>query len=271
MTAIDERKTIGKEELKRIIESCQTVETKDLNPFLVEVDELIAVIKQYYPDWRDLEDLCLDAEALNQIASIIKLQSQWIKRRASSLYRDPFLVQEKLHILPVKRITELFKDAWHPIVEFEQASIGSLEAAMMYWNQLVPLNERWVRENNPLKETELTTLEELVKQGIIASETFTSELENVWSELGVAVGEEGKIDYWDFVCTKTYKETIKRAYLMSFLVTYGYADLEVNPLKELVFLRPKDAQVTRENTQAFSFPLSISYEVWNECRKDQKD
>ena len=99
---------MGKEELEKIIEFCKSVELKGLDPFLIEVDDLIAVIKEYFPRWTDPDELSLDAKALNQVASVIKLQSEWIKHRSSSLYRDPFLIEEKIRTFPIAQITEIF-------------------------------------------------------------------------------------------------------------------------------------------------------------------
>ena len=270
MATAKKPRRLGKEELRRIIEFCQSVESRGLNPFLVEVDDLISVIKEYYPNWEDPDDLCLDAEALNSIASIIKLQSEWIKRRASSLYRDPFLVEEKLRSLPIEKIVEVFQKAWHPVVEFEQITIGSLGAAMKYWNALAPLDERWREDELALAETGATTRDELVKQGLLLSETFSSELEDLWNELKSAVGKDGKISYWDFVGADTYEDTVKRAYLTSFLITYGYAALEVHPLEEKIFILPYQKQISKEDAQPFSFPIPISFEEWKRWREGRE-
>jgi hypothetical protein len=270
MAATKRPKTLGKEELRRIIEFCSSVESKGLNPFLVEVEDLIAVIKQYFPNWKDPEDLCLDAEALNQIASVIRSQSQWIRQRATSLYRDPFLVEEKLRSLPVERIAEIFQEAWHPLVELEQITGGSLEAALEYWDRLVPLDERWRKENLALMEAGPTTREELIEQGILLSETFTAEMEALWNKLKSSVQEGGKIGYWDFIGADSYDETIKRAYLTSFLITYGYAALEVHPLEEKIFIRPYEKQVSKEDAASFSFPIPISFEEWKRWREGRE-
>ena len=127
-------KRLAKEELQRIIEFCKSVESKGLNPFLVDVEDLIAIIREYFPQWKSPEELSLDAEAINEIASVIKLQSEWIKHRVSSLYRDPFLIEEKLRELPADRLSEIFLENWRPIIEFEQISLPSIAEAMTYWN-----------------------------------------------------------------------------------------------------------------------------------------
>jgi len=50
--------------------------------------------------WVDL----LDAEALNRIAAIVRLQGDWLKHRASSLYIDPILVELKIRMLEPERL-----------------------------------------------------------------------------------------------------------------------------------------------------------------------
>ena len=89
-----QRKRLGRKKLQQIIEMCRSVEERGLDPFLVDVDDVIAVIREYFPEWEDLDDLCLDAETINRLASVIKLQSEWVKHRSTSLYTDPFLLEE---------------------------------------------------------------------------------------------------------------------------------------------------------------------------------
>jgi len=260
----------SKEELRRIIEFCKSVEAKGLDPFLVDVEDLVSIVREYFPSWKEPEDLCLDAETLNQIASVIKMQSEWIKHRATSLYRDPFLVEEKLRSLPAEKIAEVFLEAWHPIVELEQISIQSLRESMRYWDELAPLDERWQRTDFLQTETGAATRDEMIRQGILSREAFSAELERLWEELKQAGGEGGKIRYWNFIAAETYDETVRRAYLVSFLVTYGYAALEVHPLEEEIFIRPHDNQVAKKEAELFSFPISISSEEWARWREDQE-
>jgi len=265
------RKKLAQEELRRIIEFCRSVENKGLNPFLVDVEDLISVIREYFPSLKSPEELSLDAEAINQVASIIRMQSEWVKQRASSLYRDPFLIEEKLRSLPIQDLAEIFLKVWHPIVELEQITIGSLRMAAKYWRSLVPLSERW-REEGLLKVSAgLTTREELIKQGILRDETFLSEIEKMWRELKEVAGADGKVDYWDFIGAESYEETIQRAYLTSFLVTYGYASLEIRPLEEKILLKPNETPVSKVDAQPFSFPISVSYERWRQWREHREE
>jgi hypothetical protein len=266
-----ERSRLGREKLQRIIESCLSVEDRSLDPFLINVDEIITTVKEYFPEWQVPEDLNLDAETIHRLASVIKLQSEWVKHRSTSLYTDPFLLQEKLARIAKDDIVDVFTQTWHPIIELEQISIHSLAESLRYWESLLPLKERW-KEFTPAEvETGLATREELIRQKILRDKAFSEELENFWQELKQQVevkGENGKIRYWDFVGAETYEDTVQRAFLTSFLLTYGYATLEIIPLEEQISIKPYEKPLTKAGKeQLVSIPISISTEDWLKWKK----
>ncbi|KYH42480.1 MAG: hypothetical protein AYL33_002510 [Candidatus Bathyarchaeota archaeon B63] len=261
------RRRLARQELTRIIEFLRSVENKGLNPFLVDVEDLITVIRECFPRLKNPDELSLDAEALNRVASIIKMQSEWVKRRASSLYRDPFLIEEKLRSLPIRELAEIFLKAWRPIIELEQITIGSLRNAMRYWSSLAPLSERWREEALLSREAGVLSREDLLRQGLLRDEAFLSEIERLWGELKEAADGDGRVDYWDFIGAESYGETVRRAYLTSFLITYGYAALEIHPLEERIFLRPNESPTSKAEAQPYSFPIPVSYERWREWRE----
>lgn len=257
------RRKLGIEHLQRVIDRCKSVERLGLDPFLVEVDDLVAVIREYFPDWESLEELSLDSKAINCLASVVKLQGDWVRHRSTSLYTDPFLVEEKLHRLSAECLAQIFLDVWHPIVEMEQVSVEGLAAALKYWRGLLPLEERWIKTDLLMAEPGSATREELIMQNIMGEEAFTEELERLWRELKRRVGRNGKLPYWDFVGSETFEETVQRAYMTSFLVTYGYATLEVHPLEEEVFVRPFDGpRSLLGKKRVVSIPVSVSLEEW---------
>lgn len=263
-----QRKRLGREKLQQIIEMCRSVEERGLDPFLVDVDDVIAVIREYFPEWEDLNDLCLDAETINRLASVIKLQSEWVKHRSTSLYTDPFLLEEKIKTLEKEAIVELFLQAWHPVVELEQISLHSLKNALNYWQNLAPLEERWRETVLEEVETGVASREELVEERILADETFAEELKRFWEELKAKTREKEKISYWDFVGADSYEETVHRAYMTSFLVTYGYATFEIYPLEEEVFIKPNPKPVLKQRSQQLvSIPISISFEEWKKWKE----
>jgi len=266
-----EQKKIGREKLQRIIEMCMSVESRTMEPFLLNVDDVIKVIKEYFPQWKQPEDLCLDAETIHHLASVIKLQSEWIKNRSTSLYTDPFLLEEKLTQIKEEEMIDTFLKAWHPIIELEQISLHSLTESIRYWETLIPLKERWKEFPAPEIETMRASREELIKQKILMDKAFSEELENFWQELKKKVEEKGegqKILYWDFVGAETHEETVQRAFMTSFLVTYGYATLEIRPLEEKIFIRAyKKPPAKTGGKQQISIPIAITHDDWQRWKR----
>jgi len=264
---------LGREKLQRIIEMCASVEKRSLDPFLTDIDEVISVVKEYFPEWELPEDLCLDAETIHHLASVIKLQSEWVKHRSTSLYTDPFLLEEKLTHISKEGIVNIFLKAWHPTIELEQISLHSLAEAIKYWKSLLPLNERWKQLFPEEIETGLTTREDLIRQRIMQDEAFSEELEKFWHKLKGEVeekGENGKIRYWNFIGAETYEETVHKAFMISFLVTYGYATLEIYPLEEEMFIKPYEKPLTKiGEKQLVSIPIAITAEDWMKWKRGE--
>lgn len=273
MESRKERERSGREKLSHIIETCKSVEERSLDPFLIDVKDDINAVKEYFPEWTIAEDLCLDAETIHHLASVIKLQGEWVRHRSTSLYTDPFLLEEKLRSLSKDEVVGTFTQAWHPIIELEQISVHSLAEAMGYWINLLPIDERW-REKPPTEvRTGSTSREELLKEQILLGKAFSEELESFWRELQGIVqekGEDGRILYWSFVGRETYEETVQRAFMTSFLVTYGYATLEIYPLEEEIFIRPyKKPETEISKNQLVSIPISVSVEEWKRWKKGE--
>lgn len=273
--SVRKRKKLGREKLQRIIEMCKSVEERSLDPFLIDINEILSVVRQYFPEWELPEDLCLDAETIQHLASVIKLQSEWVKHRSTSLYTDPFLLKEKLTSLDKEEVVQIFLKVWHPIVEKEQISIHSLAEAIRYWQNLSPLKDRW-KEASPVEtETGLATREELVRQRILLDKAFSEELENFWRELKKLVKAKsgnGKIRYWDFIGAETYEETVQRAFMTSFLVTYGYATMEIYPLEEEIYITPYEKPVTKiREKQLVSIPVAVTKEEWLKWKSGEKN
>lgn len=273
MQSKKEQKKFGREKLQRIIEMCMTIENRTVDPFLLDVDDVIRVIKEYFPQWKEADDLNLDSEAIHHLASVIKLQSEWIKHRSTSLYTDPFLLEEKIMQTTKEEMLDLFLGAWHPLVELEQLSIHSLAEAMRYWDGLLPLKERWPDLDVPEVALGLTSRDELIQQRILRDKVFSEELENHWRSLKDKVEEKGvggKMFYWDFIGADTYEETVQRAFLTSFLITYGYATLEIHPLEEEVFIKAFETVNTKICTQqSISIPIAVTYENWQKWTRGE--
>lgn len=266
---------MGREKLQRVIEMCLAIEAHAVDPFLLEVGDIIKVVKAYFPNWEKPEDLNLDAETIHHLASVVKLQSEWVKHRSTSLYADPFLLEEKIMKTPKEDLLGVFLQAWHPVVEMEQISLHSLREALRYWETLVPLKERWQEIDLTEVGTGKTTRDELIKQRILSDKVFSEELEIFWMTLKEVVAKKGhdnKILYWDFIGAETYEEAVQRAFLTSFLITYGYATLEIDALEETTFIKPFVKPIARIATQqSVSIPISVSHESWQKWKRGELD
>lgn len=114
----------------------------------------------------------------------------------------------------------------------------------------------------------------MIDERIMRGEAFSAELERYWQELKdfvKAKGVEGKVEYMDFVGADTYEETVQRAYITSFLITYGYATLEIRTLEEEIFICPLDEPVVKLSKQAVSIPIALSCEGWQKWKRGEKE
>jgi len=246
----------------RIIDLCDSVRKRGLDPFDVEVREFFDRLRELLPKLRSHEDLYLDIQAVLGLAEVVFQQEEWIKHKSSMLYLDPLLIMLKLHALSAKDLAEVLVRAWHPIIDLESLSPHGVKEGMEYWTNLPNLDERW----RDLETTEVLTGEvarrELARMGILSDEDFAAVLDKTWRGLKDAAGEQGELSYWDFISERSFEETVVKAWLVSFLVSYGYATLELNPLEEEITLRPLSKPQTLERVATFSVPISISRAEW---------
>jgi len=267
------QKKLGTEKLQRIIEMCIAIENHTVDPFLLDVKDIINVVKEYFPKWENPEEFNLDSEAIHHLASVIKLQSEWVKQRSTSLYTDPFLLEEKIKQASSEELVWVFLKAWHPLVQLEQLSLHSLDEALQYWDRLIPIKDRWPELLVSEVGIGTTSREELVRQRILGDIVFSDELESLWQELKARVGEKASMDkirYWDFIGAETYEVTVQRAFMSSFLITYGYATLEIRPLEEEIFMKPFDKPSTQFATkQSISIPIPVTHDDWQKWKRGE--
>lgn len=261
-----------RERLESVIELCRTVKETGLDPFSVDTDYVLSIIREFFPNVKSLQDFCLDAEAIKELSSVIEKQGNWIEHQSTSLYKDPFLLESRIRELGGEKLADLFIQSWHPIVALEQMSITSLKDSMDYWKDLLPLDVRWSKKGPEAVEMEMASLEEAIKMGLISERDFTAELEVLWEELKGRVGEKGKMRYWDFIGAGTYEETIWRAFIASFLVSYGYASLEVDRVEEEIFIIPYEEQKGIQSLEhTASIPVLVDYEEWRKWREGENE
>lgn len=259
-----QRKEEYYEELARIINLCQSIRTKSDDPFLVDVPQKLMILKKILPKWKALDDLLMDAEALKEISLMVKLQSDWVKRRASGLFIDPFLVEVKIKLLSKESLGSALLSSWHPLVSSEQLTPKRLSESMDYWNILLPLSQR-MNELEAAREIDekVLTVSDLIRLKFLSDRTFNDEVTSLHRELAETT-KSGPVDYWGFIIQDTYEDTVMRAYALTFLISNGTANLVINPVEETMMVEVISGPTPRKLGR--SIPISVSYQKWKEIR-----
>ncbi|MEM3881820.1 MAG: hypothetical protein QXO23_00335 [Candidatus Methanomethyliaceae archaeon] len=256
------------EELARIINLCQSIRAKGEDPFLVDVPQKLQVLKKLLPQWKLLDELLMDAEALKELSLMVKLQSDWVKRRASGLFIDPFLVEVKIKLLGKEELASALLASWRPLIAAEQLTPKRLSEALDYWRVLLPLSQRMRElEAAQFQEEKTLAVSELIRLKFLSERAFNEEVRRLQEEL-TKESEEGPVDYWKFVIRDTYEETLLRAYALSFIISNGYANLIINPVEETIMIETVGKQTQRKGGK--SVPISITYEKWMAMRNSIK-
>ncbi|MBT3283753.1 hypothetical protein HN807_00980 [Candidatus Bathyarchaeota archaeon] len=255
-------------ELESVINLCLMVQSGKIEPFDIDFDYVMSVIKKNYPNLKNVQEFCLDAQALKELSNVLERQNQWIEHQSTTLYKDPFMLSQSLMGMDIGAIANAFLRSWHPLMEMEQISTKTLAGSLSYWGGLIPFDERWQDCLVEERETEYASMDEAIELGFIPGEGFTEVVENFWKELGERVGPGGIIEYWEWIGEETYEATVYRAYLTVFMVGYGYANahwdrlMEENKIIHNVEPRPDPGQ------QKVSIPTMVDYEEWKQWQND---
>ncbi|MCS7386797.1 MAG: non-structural maintenance of chromosomes element 4 [archaeon GB-1867-005] len=245
--------------VKRIVKSCDYVIKRGSDPFQVNVPELLSKLRNYLKDSLSIEDLALDLDAIDRISKIVELQRDWVKSRSSRLYFDPMIIEWKIKTLSLKKLASIIVSAWHPIASIRTISPKAIEAAINYWLNLPPLKDRWGRLPPPIIGVELTSIEDLIKEKLALQGSFNDMIEEFWRRL-LSYSNGKPISYWKFVLNIDYEISLLKAYMISFLATYGYIALEFDPKRRDYLIIPKgsSSQVSKNK----SIAISITYDEW---------
>ncbi|MBN1683481.1 hypothetical protein JW865_08020 [Candidatus Bathyarchaeota archaeon] len=255
-------------ELKSVINLCKAVTSGSIEPFDIDVDYILSVIRKHYPELKNVQELCTDASALKELSNVLERQKDWIQYKTTTLYKDPFLLNQQILKMEISNIAKVFLKSWRPLVEMEQISAKTLAGSLGYWADLIPLNDRWKEPDLMLIDAEIATIEDAKMLGFLPEEGFVQSLEAFWVELGQKANETGIIDYWDWIGADTYEETVKRSYLTVFLVSYGYANIKIDQLTDSIEISYNKEQNSNPKQSKISIPTMVDYEEWKKWRKE---
>ena len=253
----------GRRELEELIQTCNSIENRRFNPFLLDISEALNIIRRHSSKLRTLDDHLLDMRAITSVARVVGLQSADLRFQSSALYVDPSMVKEKLDSLSREQLAEFLLLSWHPIVELEQLTLASTKEAKEFWEGMLSFFERRKRLHlGPFAVPETTDLGELARMRVVEEKAYTRKMQDLWKELKESAGSNQEVEYWGFIGGSDFAQTIVRAQLVSFLVSYGYANLlrEENGL----FLVPRARHDPHFEGSPLSFPIPITKEalVW---------
>ncbi len=250
----------GRRELKEIIDTCKAIEKRRFNPFFLDVGLAIKTIRMYYPFWEKREDVILDAEAVRNLSKVLMLQNTQLLYQSSKLYGDPKLIQDKIKKSTIREMALKMLRSMHPTLELEQLTPTSIKQGLEYWGDLKPFAERIRRKSvSTGQRPNIADLTDLARSGVLQLEDFTSLIEKILKELNEECGSEGSVDYWSFIKRGSFSEAVERAYIVSFLVSYGIVKMKVesdpdNSINRIkIMLRKK----TVDRRKMISFPITI--------------
>lgn len=250
----------GRRELEELIQTCISIENRKFNPFLLDIAEALSIIRRHAHQLRTLEDHLLDMRAITSVARVVGLQSANLRFQSSSLYVDPSMVKQKLDSLSREQLAEFLLLSWHPVVELEQLTLASTKEAKEFWEHMLSFFDRRKRLHlGPFDATEATNMGELARMRVLDEKAYTRKMQDLWDELKQASEENEKVDYWDFVKASDFAQTVARAQLVSFLVSYGYANLQRKG--NAMFLVPKAKPDRHLEGSPLSFPIPITKEA----------
>ncbi len=235
-----------------IIKTCKAVEERRLNPFLIDFLSSIKILRKYLALCKTFKDYCLDGKALNALSKVIELQNAQLLFQSSKLYVNPEILKRKIYSLSLEDLTNVFLKSWHPIIEMEQLTLQSIINGLSYWRNFSPYRKFKIVKSNSKAPTIING------KTLRKNENLSNLMVKLWKEMIELTGEKEKIDYWMFIRKNDFSTTVKRAYITSFLISYGYAFL-IKCGDELYLIPNKKFEKINYNEQV-SFPISIKKE-----------
>ncbi len=237
-----------------ILKTCKAIEERKLNPFLIDFPSSIKILREYLLSCKTLKDYCLDAEALNALSKVVELQNSQLIFQSSKLYVNPETLKRKLYSSTLESLAKAFLENWHPLVELEQLTIKSIVNGLSYWGKFSPHKRHRTIKLNFESPTVIDA-----KQALEKKEKLSSLMIKLWKEMMELTDKDGKIDYWVFISKNDFSTTVKRAYVTSFLITYGYASL-VTYDDRLYLIPNRNIEKINYKDATVSFPISIRRE-----------
>ena len=237
---------------ERIIDLSIKVVQGKLDPMDIDISKYLDLLRKQKMDLADIPKLYMDITALTGLVLILEAQYNRLKNSGLGLYIEPLLVRLKAKQLSLTSLSRIFLKCWHPSVNIQLSTNEMAREAAEYYNNLKPIDQRmFTLDGVPLDE-KIASIDLIIPEEL---ERMMDELlKELWS---VSNGEW--IDYYEFISRG--EDHIQRAYILSFIVTNGWAEIKYRRFEDKIFLRPiKDVGEP-----------SDTYSVTTELRGEGKD
>ncbi|MCR6668875.1 MAG: hypothetical protein NDF51_02645 [archaeon YNP-WB-040] len=250
---------VKREYVERIISTCERVLRRGVDPFTIEVERYIKYLRDFLSQSSSTEDLVLDLEALEALSRVVEFQGRWVRDKSSKLYFDPLIIEAKVKSLSLSDLAHVLCQAMRPIASVSLISRMGFEEAAKYWVNLPPLRGRWGRLPPQTSTIESISFEDLIRERLALKGSFSEMIEEFWGRVKEA-SKGGKIYYWNFIKSNSFEESVLKAYMLSYLVSYGYVGLDYDPKVDDYLIIPYEEKVQVSGSN--SIAISISYDEW---------
>ncbi len=121
------------EEIQEIIEMTNAIIQRKIDPFKIDVKSLIEKLDSLFPKLKKLEELMLDAEALEHISNVLGIQTQELNYMAGKFYLSSEDIIKKLKQMNIVELSNMLSLTFHPILFTSFLNEEALFNAYEYW------------------------------------------------------------------------------------------------------------------------------------------
>jgi hypothetical protein len=204
-----------KEELNYIIEITNSVIQKRIDPFKINIKELLERLNKIFVKIKDVEEFLMDAEALHGITNVLKEQTNELNYKAVFLYSSPDLLLEKVKKMNVIELSNLTLLTLHPLMNTNFINIEALNHALEYWSS--------IKERNLLREKPSLSYKEITTEDLqIQEKEILKKIENLYNDLNNKV----PIRISEILKNKSFEEKIEILYFISYLISLNKLYIE---------------------------------------------
>ncbi|GBC68863.1 hypothetical protein HRbin01_00551 [archaeon HR01] len=246
-------RAMAREELLKIIQLCESIEKSGVDPFTVDVKSLLNRLRHILDSQKTFDTILVDAETLYKIAIVIALQHKWLRDRAASLFVDSQLVAVRILSADLRDIASWLASSWRPIVFSEQLTAGMVRDGLEYFLGLP--TRAGPREGTSSASDISGSIQDLLPI-FSQDKPLEDEVRNIHGEMLELAGDGGRLDYFNFISREGEMNRPYRAYLVSFIVSEGLAEILRNPLTGEIYLQPFREKLDRKTVT--SLPITVT-------------